>query len=64
MKTLFRFLFRNTARQLTADALNVGVMRGFDMGRQYEYARLMKQGIILDTSMKRDIEAILAKARF
>lgn len=64
MKRLFRLLFRNTARQLTADALNVGVMRGFDMGRQYEHAHLLKQGIILNTNMKRDIETILEKAGF
>ena len=62
MKLLFKFLFRSTARKLTAEALNVGVRRGFDMGRQYEHSHLRSQGLILDLRVSNEIDQILAKA--
>lgn len=64
MTTLFKLLFRKTARKLTAEAINVGFRRGYECGKMFERSRQEQRGLILDLNVSREIDQILEKAGF
>jgi len=62
MNTLFKILFRKTAQQIANEAIQAGIEKGFDLGREYE--RKQMRGVILSANTQKDIEEILLKAGF
>ncbi len=64
MTTLFKIIFRNTARKLVANALETGIARGFQLGRAYEQSHVQNAGIVMGVNYQNQIESILEKSGF